>query len=263
MAGGERRLANWDFNQYRGLGAIVFFNGRFPSRRVLDTQQTRYIDPVLGQCWATVCDGGPTLTQHWVDVSCLLWTRDPCRDDAPKLTGSRCQFLPPPNVAATLVKWGECETRIGPTMAGHLVLAAILVWSYLLQPQSTKQKTFFELLYSVGPTSKTLGRRCTNVIQMFCVCWACPLIRLSSRSWLWESTHNTPAWPSPMSCQAGLPGKKKLFYSRVAGFGGKTLFVIGEPYYFSHNNQGFPLIIKVSESCICVAISIDLIRVKL
>ena len=26
-------------------------------------------------------------------------------------------------------------------------------------------------LYNVGPTSKTLGRRCINVIQMFCVCW--------------------------------------------------------------------------------------------
>ena len=26
-------------------------------------------------------------------------------------------------------------------------------------------------LYNVGSTSKTLGRRCTNVIQMFCVCW--------------------------------------------------------------------------------------------
>ena len=29
-------------------------------------------------------------------------------------------------------------------------------------------------LYNVGPTSKTLGRRCINVIglQAFCVCWA-------------------------------------------------------------------------------------------
>ena len=26
-------------------------------------------------------------------------------------------------------------------------------------------------LYNVGPASKTLGRRCTNVIRMFCVCW--------------------------------------------------------------------------------------------
>ena len=27
-------------------------------------------------------------------------------------------------------------------------------------------------LYNVGPTSKTLGRRCINVIQMCCVHWA-------------------------------------------------------------------------------------------
>ena len=27
---------------------------------------------MLGQCWATVADGGPTLTQHFGNVSCLL-----------------------------------------------------------------------------------------------------------------------------------------------------------------------------------------------
>ena len=26
-------------------------------------------------------------------------------------------------------------------------------------------------MYSVGPASKTLGRRCTDGKQMFCVCW--------------------------------------------------------------------------------------------
>ena len=35
-------------------------------------QQTRYIEPGLGYCWVDVADGGPTLTQHWVNVSCLL-----------------------------------------------------------------------------------------------------------------------------------------------------------------------------------------------
>ena len=25
---------------------------------------------MLCQCWASVVDGGPTLTQHWVNVSC-------------------------------------------------------------------------------------------------------------------------------------------------------------------------------------------------
>ena len=32
----------------------------------------RYIDPKLVQCWATVCDGGPTLNQHWINVGVLI-----------------------------------------------------------------------------------------------------------------------------------------------------------------------------------------------
>ena len=36
---------------------------------------------------------------------------------------------------------------------------------------TSTHKTFVWHLYNVGPTSKTLSRRCMNVIQMFCVCW--------------------------------------------------------------------------------------------
>ena len=36
------------------------------------TQQTRDIHPRLVQCWTSVVDGGPTLNQSWVNVSCLL-----------------------------------------------------------------------------------------------------------------------------------------------------------------------------------------------
>ena len=31
-------------------------------------QQTREVTPMQGQCWASVVDAGPTLTQHWVNV---------------------------------------------------------------------------------------------------------------------------------------------------------------------------------------------------
>ena len=34
-------------------------------------QQTRNIHPMLDQCWASVVNGGQTLVQHWIDVSCL------------------------------------------------------------------------------------------------------------------------------------------------------------------------------------------------
>ena len=37
------------------------------------------------QCWSTVYDAGPTLDQHWVDVSCLL--------RQPYLHGSICPAL--------------------------------------------------------------------------------------------------------------------------------------------------------------------------
>ena len=30
------------------------------------------VGPVLVQCWASVADGGTTLFQHWINVSCLL-----------------------------------------------------------------------------------------------------------------------------------------------------------------------------------------------
>ena len=35
-------------------------------------KQTRDVDPLLHQCWPTVCDAGPTLIQQWINVSCLL-----------------------------------------------------------------------------------------------------------------------------------------------------------------------------------------------
>ena len=34
------------------------------------SQKTRDIHPIPGQCWATIVDGGPALTRHWVDVCC-------------------------------------------------------------------------------------------------------------------------------------------------------------------------------------------------
>ena len=37
-----------------------------------DLQQTRYVEPMSFYCWASVADNGPTLKQHWLNVSCLL-----------------------------------------------------------------------------------------------------------------------------------------------------------------------------------------------
>ena len=48
----------------------------------------------------------------------------------------------------------------------------ILIFIHYKPRIPSKQKTFVQHLYNVGTTSKTLGRRCTNAIQMFCVYWA-------------------------------------------------------------------------------------------
>ena len=40
------------------------------------TQQTRDIQPMLVQCWASVKDDGSALCQHWLNVSCLLGRRE-------------------------------------------------------------------------------------------------------------------------------------------------------------------------------------------
>ena len=44
---------------------------------------------------------------------------------------------------------------------------------YQTRDKPSKHKTFVLHLCNGGKTSQTLARRCTNVIQMFCVCWEC------------------------------------------------------------------------------------------
>ena len=35
-------------------------------------QLAQYIKPIFDRCWSIVYDAGPTLGQHWLDISCLL-----------------------------------------------------------------------------------------------------------------------------------------------------------------------------------------------
>ena len=44
---------------------------KFSPRNAVSTQQKiRDFDMMLAQCWASVVDGGPTLSQHWYNM-CL------------------------------------------------------------------------------------------------------------------------------------------------------------------------------------------------
>ena len=71
----------------------------------LATQQTRYINPLLVQCWTSVVDGGPTMDQHWFDVSCLLGSESE--------TLTQCCFNVGPSFAA--------RANFDPTLGQSLV----------------------------------------------------------------------------------------------------------------------------------------------
>ena len=70
---------------------------------------------------------------------------------------------------------------------------AVIMGPHPTTTRASKHKTFVWHLYNVGPTSKTLGRRCINVIQMFCVCWRAN--RHSLRPWPNIKTMSRVWWP--------------------------------------------------------------------
>ena len=68
----SRSIQNMSF-EWRVKASHVGWNPFNASlRAVCPAQQIRGINPMLTLCRVTVYDGGPTLKQHWVNVSCLL-----------------------------------------------------------------------------------------------------------------------------------------------------------------------------------------------
>ena len=45
------------------------------NKKVQKTEQTRDIEPLLFQCWVSVVDGGPTIKQQWLNISCYKGIR--------------------------------------------------------------------------------------------------------------------------------------------------------------------------------------------
>ena len=62
--------------------SIVTVHAHLTCRSMSDPtrKKTRYTDPMLVQCWASVAAGGPALNQHWVSVSCWLGYVSKSRD---------------------------------------------------------------------------------------------------------------------------------------------------------------------------------------
>ena len=69
---GFARQSTWPVNHLETIDCF-FITIRWENlRSAYASQQARAIEPMLGQCWADVVDGRPTLTQHWFNGSCLL-----------------------------------------------------------------------------------------------------------------------------------------------------------------------------------------------
>ena len=72
-----------------------------------------------------------------------------------------------------------CVTSIthhamGGSLLQHWGTGMVVSSKILSEPLPSKHKTF---VWLARPMSKTLGRRCIKVIQMFCVCWVDSLLK--------------------------------------------------------------------------------------
>ena len=86
--------------------------------------------------------------------------------------------------------------------------------------QPSKNKTSVWHLYNVGPTSKTLGQHCTNVIQMLCVCWVNTPIALSLECCINESSprkvrYSWGRWPDGLAVSRLAAGKMHKCWKTV------------------------------------------------
>ena len=92
------------------------------------------IHPIVGQCWASVADGEPTFTQHWLSVFCLwgssVSTRKETIPNAGLMLGHGLQrwpaikllvvfqawitpLPPPPSCRRVPILYGECRWLSG------------------------------------------------------------------------------------------------------------------------------------------------------
>ena len=108
-------------------------------------QQTWNIHPMSVHCWPTVCDAGPTLYWHWVNVSCLLGLCFPlswyCNDAQKNMWGHSHSLTYDPSTAMSFT-----DFLCSPHTHIHRPL----------HPVSTKHLyTIFTMLdqpFDVGPT---------------------------------------------------------------------------------------------------------------
>ena len=68
-------------------------------------QQTQDINPMLVEYWSTVCDAGPALTQHRVNVWCLWFLRSPPHIERTRTLGLSEMYIIPIYVLPGTFLW--------------------------------------------------------------------------------------------------------------------------------------------------------------
>ena len=68
----DHRLRRWPIIE-TAMGESIVYAGILSVVKpyTVSIWQTRYIEPIVGQFWPAVCNAGPTLSKHWLNVSCL------------------------------------------------------------------------------------------------------------------------------------------------------------------------------------------------
>ena len=77
-------------------------NNKTLIQRLLESQQTQDVEPILIYCWANVAHGGPILNQNWFNLLCLLGRHLPRRQTVDDLMPNLWNF---PNLLKTLPKF--------------------------------------------------------------------------------------------------------------------------------------------------------------
>ena len=131
---------------------------------------------MLCVCWVSISTihGHPCIPYGPCSLWLGMWNLDPVGSDRPH---NRVEIGDRAGISTV--------DKLGQSISGRPRGATPAAWKFHPCPGAGasplapaldpgKHKTFVQYLYNVGPTSKTLARRCTNVVQMFCVCWDSP-----------------------------------------------------------------------------------------
>ena len=118
---------------------------------------------MLVQCWSTVYDAGPTLDQHWVDVSCLLGTlyHDiyeglPRSQDLYSLVPTTYQLFPTTNCQLGRA----CSVHVGSGRAPHPLISRgkLRAWAAVKTSWNSLSLVYYLNLYLWVHCTQSLGQ---------------------------------------------------------------------------------------------------------